>query len=401
VNAVPSKRATGLLVVADYPFVAVNDTIYAEIPWDAAFADLFRPAIDTVLVLGRYRRAREAPPGWQPVDTSRIRVLDAGDWQSVAGFVRNLPVLIRSLRSAWPTVGVLYLKLFYLTSLLVYGYNRLQGARRKPVATLLVGDAAEAVLLRNDLIPFAWARRLAAATVGWMISRVQRGADVAGFWARFLADKFAHPGTRTLIVTEPWIREGDIAVHDRRAARSPATILFAGRLIPRKRPAMVLEAAARLRGEGLDIRCVLVGEGPERGDLEARARAPDLAGYVTFTGWLGLLSPRMLQGYDEADIFCLPSFAEGLPLVIIEAMARGAAVVATAVSGTPEAVVHERTGLLVARDDQEGLTRALRRLVRDDALWRRCVEGGYEVARVHTYERQRAVLADAIVRLLP
>jgi glycosyltransferase involved in cell wall biosynthesis len=75
--------------------------------------------------------------------------------------------------------------------------------------------------------------------------------------------------------------------------------------------------------------------------------------------------------------------------------------VATAVSGTPEAVGHERTGLLVPRDDGDALTSAIRRYLVDPALWRRCVEGGYAVAERFTFETQRRRLAQATVALLP
>jgi glycosyltransferase involved in cell wall biosynthesis len=109
----------------------------------------------------------------------------------------------------------------------------------------------------------------------------------------------------------------------------------------------------------------------------------------------------MLAAYDEADIFCLPSFTEGQALVLIEAMGRGVAVVATAVGGTPEIVVHERTGLLIPRDDPQALESALRRYVVDPALWRRCVEGGYQVAGACTYEVLRGRWAEVIGGLAP
>jgi glycosyltransferase involved in cell wall biosynthesis len=179
----------------------------------------------------------------------------------------------------------------------------------------------------------------------------------------------------------------------------PTTILFVGRLVARKRADHLLTAVGRLVHEGRDVRCVLVGDGPERAGLERQATALGIMERVTFTGWLGLLTPEMLESYDQADLFCLPSFAEGLPLVIVEAMGRGVAVVATAVSGTPEAVDHERTGLLVPRDDVDALVSALRRFLSEPALWRRCVEAGYDVARRNTFEAQRGRLARAINEL--
>jgi len=239
--------------------------------------------------------------------------------------------------------------------------------------------------------------RMVTRLIWW----IQRRVDLAGFWAQFLADKFAAPDARVLVVNESWLHETQIQVHDRAAPRRPATVLFVGRLVARKRANLLLSAIARFKAEGEDLRCVLVGDGPARPALERQARDLRIGERVTFSGWLGLLTPEMLRAYDDADILCLPSFAEGLPLVVVEAMGRGAAVVATAVSGTPEAVEHERSGLLVPRDDLDALTAAIARLLRDQGLWRRCVDGGYAVARRNTFEIQRGRLARAIADLAP
>ena len=263
----------------------VDGRFFAEIPWDGALASLYAPTFDRILLLGRRRRSATVPPGWSPVDTARFEVVVAGDWNGPVGFVRNLPSLIRGVRSAWPRARALYLKLFYLNSIAVWCYNRLQArTSRKPVATLLVGDAAEAVLLRDDVLPIAGGRRVASWAVGRVIRAIQRRVDLPGFWARFLEQKFGTGATAALIVTEPWIREGQILVHDRLAPRSPATVLFVGRLVQRKRAHLLLQAVARLVGEGVDLQVVVVGDGPERKGLEALAADLGLGQRARFTG---------------------------------------------------------------------------------------------------------------------
>lgn len=350
--------------------------------------------------MGRLRRGREIPAGWFAVDRNWFEVLDGGDWRGMAGFVFNLPRLWRAVRRVWPRVGVVYLKLFYLNSLAVFFYNLARFGARKPVVTLLVGDAGEAVVLRRDLFPFGWQRKSARAIVRAAIQLVQRNADVPGYIARTLAEQYGDARPGVTLAAEPWIKAEHVVVHDRPAPRQPATVIFVGRLIDRKRPDHLIRAVAELCREGWNLRLVLVGDGPERSRLEALVRREGLAGRVVFAGWLGLLSDRMLAEYDRADIFCLPSYAEGLPLVVLEAMARGVAVVATAVNATPEVVRHEESGLLVPRDDVPALTAALRRLLGDARLWRRCVDGGYRVVREYTYEVQRGKLAAATKALI-
>lgn len=394
------SESTALLLVADYPFVRMGDEFYAEVPWDESFARLYRPEFARVVLLGRVRQADEIPPGWFSVDREYFEVLDGGDWEGITRFVLNLPRLWGAVRRVWSGVGAVYLKLFYLNSLAVFFYNLLRFRDRKPVVTLLVGDAAEAVLLRRDLLTWSWQRKLARLMVRWTIRVVQRSAAVPGYWARTLARQYGDTRPIVVVAAEPWVKAEHIRVHDRRAPRQPATILFVGRLVERKRPAHLIRSVADLVREGRDIRLVLVGDGPERAGLEALVRREGLSGRVAFTGWLGLLSDRMLAEYDRADIFCLPSYAEGLPLVVLEAMARGVAVVATAVNATPEVVRHGETGLLVPRDDVPALTKALRSLLSDARLWRSCVEGGYRVVREYTYEAQRGKLAAATKALI-
>jgi glycosyltransferase involved in cell wall biosynthesis len=126
-----------------------------------------------------------------------------------------------------------------------------------------------------------------------------------------------------------------------------------------------------------------------------------LSDHVKLTGWLPLRSPGLFAAYDQADIFCLPSFSEGLPLVLIEAMARGVAVIATNVGGTSELVTHDQTGLLIPRDDVTALATAIQRFLEEPDLWRRCTQSGYGVARKNTFEVQRGCLAAAITLLQP
>src|SRR5213596_3492759 len=142
-----------LLIVSDYLFVNVGGRLFAEIPWDQKLASLYCPPFAKVLLLGRLRRLDALPPGWFPVDPTFFEVMDAGDWATPMGFLARVPAIWARLGAEWERVSVLHLKLFYLTSLLAWWYNWTRSRnRRRPVATLLVGDAAEAVLLRRDLL---------------------------------------------------------------------------------------------------------------------------------------------------------------------------------------------------------------------------------------------------------
>lgn len=151
-------------------------------------------------------------------------------------------------------------------------------------------------------------------------------------------------------------------------------VLYAGRLRTRKGVAVLLEAFARLRGEQPGATLVLAGDGEQRSALETQARALGLGDAVRFAG----AQPRgaMAGWYAAADVFCLPSLYEGFPLAILEAMAAGLPVVATAVAGIPEAVEDGVTGRLVPPEDAAALARALAELAADPTAARRMGAAG-------------------------
>jgi glycosyltransferase involved in cell wall biosynthesis len=150
------------------------------------------------------------------------------------------------------------------------------------------------------------------------------------------------------------------------AHADPLRVLNVAQLVPRKGQAIILEALKQLAGDGVRFRLTLVGAGEDRERLEALARELGIAAHVDFKGALG--QDEVLAAYRDADAFCLTSYAEGLPVVLMEAMASGVPVVATRVAGTPELVEDGASGLLVDTDRADQVAAALARLAAEPAL---------------------------------
>jgi len=149
------------------------------------------------------------------------------------------------------------------------------------------------------------------------------------------------------------------------------TILLVGRLSPEKGHALLLEALSLLHLEGIDAIAEFVGYGYLGPDLEARAVRLGVSDRVQFLG--SLHSSQVPERLRHADVFCLPSFAEGLPVSIMEAMAVGVPVVTTYTGGIPELAVNEETALVVPAGDARSLANALARILRDSELRQRLV----------------------------
>jgi glycosyltransferase involved in cell wall biosynthesis len=152
------------------------------------------------------------------------------------------------------------------------------------------------------------------------------------------------------------------------APREPRQILFSGRLSLQKDLATLLRALALLSNPP-PYELALAGDGPERPCLERLARDLGLDRVVRFLGW----TPRaeLPARYRTADLFVMPSRDEGMPNSVLEAMASGLPVVATAVPGNEELVLPGVNGVLVPPGDPERLAAALERLLADPDLRRR------------------------------
>ncbi|MEM6794848.1 MAG: glycosyltransferase family 4 protein, partial [Acidobacteriota bacterium] len=155
--------------------------------------------------------------------------------------------------------------------------------------------------------------------------------------------------------------------------------LYVGRMRTRKAVAVLLAAFRRVLDRMPEARLVLVGTGEQHEALKlqwARLKRDQEDDSVVFTGQVD--REQMGAYYSQATLYCLPSLYEGLPLAILEAMAAGLPVVATDVSGNPEAVEDGETGLLVKPERAEELAEALVELLGDPRRAARMGRAGRE-----------------------
>ncbi len=164
------------------------------------------------------------------------------------------------------------------------------------------------------------------------------------------------------------------------AGRQPPLILSVGRLVPKKGFDDLIAACAILREENIPFHLRIVGAGPLKAALAAQIESSGLRDTVTLAG--SMTHAELVSLYGQADLFALaPRIEEngdrdGIPNVIAEAMACGVPVIASDVSGIPEMVRHEETGLLVPPRNAAALAGAIKRLLQDRELAARLAANG-------------------------
>lgn len=227
------------------------------------------------------------------------------------------------------------------------------------------------VSLRGGDVPgFNWApgmqvyHRLTAPVIRFLWRRA-RAVVANGEGLRQLAEA-ALPG-----LSVPVVPNGVDAERNRPSAAVPKSsaagtprLLIVGRLVHQKGIDILLRALATLPRDAFELE--VVGDGPDRAALKDLANRLGVADRVRFAGWVE--RDRIAEHYRAADAFVFPSRLEGMPNVVLEAMAFALPVIATDVPGNRDVVVHGSTGLLVESENVDQLAAALRQILSQPSL---------------------------------
>lgn len=336
--------------------------------------------------------------------------------RSPGGYVRTLREALG--RGGWDLRGVLWQFFYFVQAIMLWRMCE-QGARRR-LHVHFANVAADITMLA-----VAFGRRERSDDGAWSWSFTMHGPTEFAEVSRYhLADKASaadgvacishYCQSQLMTITQPavWDRFevirlgieptlGQVGGAADPASRSdptdPVRLLSVGRLVPEKGFAVLLRALAQLPSNR-DWSLQVVGTGPDEQTLHKLAADLGLASRVHFHGALG--NDEVQRLYAASDAFCLASFAEGLPVVLMEAMAWGLPVVTTRITAVPELIVDGESGVLVSPGDVAGLAAALDHVLGDAA--RRDRLGTRARARVHELhdlERNAATLREFLARV--
>jgi glycosyltransferase involved in cell wall biosynthesis len=330
--------------------------------------------------------------------------------------VAQLQTIFGNFGGYWRGVGLafrlagldlrrLYLNLMYFIEALMVGqWMKRQGLRHLHVH--LASQAASVGLIVRTVFGFGYSLTVHGPDEFYdagrqMLAEKIRAADflccISSFARSQLMKLSPYEHWSKFVVSPLGVDPETFAPRPARAAQegsetrtAPETfeILCVGRLTPAKGQHILIDAVERLTQEGRRARLRLVGSGPDETSLREHAARSTARECIVFEGAIN--QDRIRDFYATADAFCLPSFAEGLPVVLMEAMAMEIPCVTTYIAGIPELIRDGEDGLLVPPSDTDALVTALARLMDDAELRQRMAKSGRARVLEH-YDLRRNV----------
>ncbi len=336
-------------------------------------------------------------PAGSRLRSANVRLAPLPYFPGPRQFYPMLPVMQRRLRDFVRQCDVIHLRV--PTPAAIFAF-RLARAAGKPVFLLVVGDY-------QALLPHLGYRGLKKLLFGayvafeeWALRHMTTRALTFVNGAA-LREKHERKGAAVIETKTTTLRLADIASRTDTCGGGPIRCLTVSRIDPRKGLRVLPGAVASLAGQGRDVTIDIVGPtigqigDTERDAIAAEARRLGVEDRVRLRGAIPL--DQLMPLYQQYDVFVLPTQpGEGIPRVLLEAMAAGLPIVTTGVSGIRSLVRHGENGVLIAESSVAALATAIEQVVADAALRRRIIDGGYRTARAHTLERQAASMMGAV-----
>ncbi|HEX7283894.1 MAG TPA: glycosyltransferase family 4 protein [Vicinamibacterales bacterium] len=371
----------------------------------ARYVDSLAPYFDRVVlcvpVFDRSASAK-ATAGQPPDSGSRVRAPNVTlaplpYFPGPRQFYPMLPSIHGRLRAWVEQCDVVHLRV--PTPAAIFAF-RIARAQNKPVFLLVVGDY-------EALLPHLGYRGIKKALFGayvgfeeWALRHMTTRALTFTNGAA-LRDKHEAQGARVIETKTTTLSDHDIANRTDTCTGPDIRLLTVSRIDPRKGLRALPALVASLVAAGTNVTADIIGPtigligDSERDSIQADANAAGVGDRVRLPGPIAL--DRLMPLYRDYDIFVLPTRpGEGIPRVLLEAMAAGLPIVTTRVSGITSLITDEENGLLVHDASPEQLTKAVKKLIDSPTLRQRLIAGGYATARAHTLERQAAHMMRAV-----
>jgi glycosyltransferase involved in cell wall biosynthesis len=361
-----------LVVTLEYRFDRTPDgSVWTLTAFPREFWDRYLAVFDTVRLVARVHDVSSVSAGWKRVDGECVSFAAVPHYLGPGQFIPKARTVVRAVQSAvTPADAVIMRVPSHLASVLTSFLSRTY----HPYGVEVVGDPYDAFApgaVRHPLrLFFRW---LFTRQLKWQCSH----ACGAAYVTQCILQRRYPPGTVTFATyyTDGVLTDEDYISLPRALCvkKDPFSLVTVASLAqPYKGIDVLIDAVAICVRDGVDLSLTIVGDGKYRSELEKRTAAYGLGEQVRFLGQLPGGAPVRAQ-LDAADLFVMPSRTEGLPRVVIEAMARGLPCIGSAVGGIPELLPSED---LVPPDDARALASKIMEVINDPSRMARMSKRG-------------------------
>jgi len=327
-----------IYIAIEQHFLKYQGAVYTDFAFDYLYWQEYLQVFDTVHPIARLRPVNMLPAGWKQADGPNVCFVPVTDYRGLWHFLPKIYKVMYDCFKAVKNDGAYLLRggnigTFCWLFLLL---------RRRPYAVELVGQAGESVLTVKQ-VQFLGLNRL-IAYIGHKICLIKaKRAECASYVSKYVNNLYPTSDQR-----KEWIFSS--VKLDKRTISGPRTmdsfassnfhIISVGRLEPEKGHIIFIEAIAKLINSGYHVTAVLAGTGTEIDHLRQCAAQMYMAKTIDICGGVPW-GPKLFARLDESHLFIIPSFTEGLPRALIEAMARGLPAIGSDVGGIKELLPKE------------------------------------------------------------
>ncbi len=328
---------TKIHVVIEQHFVEYRGAIYTDIAFAYPYWQEYLEVFDKVCPVARVRKLTTLSEGWQRADGPNVCFIPITECRGFWDFLRKMPRVLFDYIKATRGKGCYLLRGNINTC--CWLCLRL---RRIPYAMEIVGHAGESVLTVKN-VQMLGLNRLIASVLHKLCKIKVRKANCASYVSRYVQNLY--PSSNR---SNEWIFSG--VKLDEQVITAPKTakqfqgksfhIISVGRLEPEKGHLVLVEAIEQLIQRGYDLCATIIGPGREIDGLRNSVKQMGLSDKVNICGVVPW-GRELFAKFDEANLFILPSFSEGMPRALIEAMARGLPAIGSDVGGIKELLSEE------------------------------------------------------------
>ena len=255
-----------------------------------------------------------------------------------------------------------------------------------------VGDAAGTIPL---MIPRL---KVLAPLIAKYCKKIASRADRAFFVSNALRDIYGNVQRGDIVCNESRVTKDMIVSDYSSDIHKPPRVIYVGRLSAEKGLSVLLEAIAKVIKK-IRVELWIIGAGPLRNEMEDLADKLGISENLKWFGWLRW-GPQLFEKIGQADTLVLPSFSEGLGLVLVEAMSQGLVVVASSVGGIPEILKNGRAGILIPPGNVRELSKAIKLSVTDTSLRDKMITLGLKQTQEHCLEEETGKLVAGIAAVI-